>query len=822
VLSLKTFFFKRFYGFAKQILFACYIILSSHIVTAQDCPPNIDFENGDFSGWTCYTGSVAAISGGNVISLSESGPVTGRHTMMSSFPGNGMDPYGNFPVNCPNGSGHSIQLGNTSGGAEAEGISYDFVIPAGVNEYNLIYHYAVVFQDPNHLQNEQPRMEIEITNVTDNKVITCSSFAFFPYGTPLPGFELSGNPGSSTPVWYKNWSAVSINLDNNAGKKIRLFFKTADCTFRRHFGYAYIDVNSECSGKFEGASFCPDDTLVNVIAPYGYQQYTWYNNTFTQVLGDQQVLSFAPPPATSMTVAVVLVPYNGYGCLDTLYTDLKDNLVVKAEAGDDTVSCNHNPVPIGSPSKLGVRYQWSPSAGLSNPDIANPVALPDVTTKYYLTARSNGGGCLSMDSVTVKASLVNNTIQLLGKASYCIGSGDSSVLVVEPADSIQWFRNNIAIPAANSTRYKVTQSGAYYALLFGGYGCMLTTSVQEIEIASVPVADFSLDKPSQCLFGNQFVLKNNSTNAIGLIDYKWKFGDGSEATTRDVTYSYKKAGKYTITMVASSIGICADSLTFDVVIYPNAVAAFAAQPTCIDLPVQLVNNTVDTLGSPIKYLWSFGNGQTSTLKDPPVQTYPAAGNYSISLSVSSQQCPFPVHTATHVLVIDRPKPATRYPLEWAVINLPLDLHARTFGETVLWNPAINLEDATSYNPVFKGATEQLYTIDIKTKTGCITTDTQLVKIVKSIEIFVPNAFTPNGDGNNDDLKPTFFGIKQLKYFRVYNRWGQLFYQTQTMKQGWDGNFKNVKQEMQTLVWVLEAIGVDGNTYLRRGSTVLVR
>ena len=98
----------------------------------------------------------------------------------------------------------------------------------------------------------------------------------------------------------------------------------------------------------------------------------------------------------------------------------------------------------------------------------------------------------------------------------------------------------------------------------------------------------------------------------------------------------------------------------------------------------------------------------------------------------------------------------------------------------------------------------------------------MVKLVKSIEIFVPNAFTPNGDGNNDDLKPTFFGIKQLKYFRVYNRWGQLFYQTQTMKQGWDGTFKNVKQEMQTLVWVLEAIGVDGNTYLRRGTTILVR
>ncbi|MEY2917943.1 MAG: hypothetical protein RIS73_1657, partial [Bacteroidota bacterium] len=434
MLNVSPIYTYRFYNFTRQIIFAGILICLHFTVTAQDCPHNIDFEEGNFNGWTCYTGNVAAVGGQNVISLTPSGPVGGRHTMMSAFPGNGVDAYGGFPVNCPNGSGHSIMLGNTTGGAEAEGVSYEFTIPATSNDYNLIYNYAVVFQDPNHQQYEQPRMEIEITNVTDNTIISCSSFAFFPYGTPLPGFELSSNPGSTTPVWYKNWSAVSINLDGNAGKKIRLLFKTSDCTFRRHFGYAYIDVNSECSGRFEGASFCPDDTAVNVIAPYGYQAYTWYNSTFTQVLGNQQTLSFVPPPTTSTTVAVQLVPYNGYGCLDTLYTAVVDNLVVTADAGRDTVSCNHSPVQIGAAPKLGVKYNWSPVAGLSNPNIANPVALPDITTTYVLTARSNGGGCVHTDTVIIKAALVDNTIQVIGKTDYCIGSGDSTVLIVQPAD----------------------------------------------------------------------------------------------------------------------------------------------------------------------------------------------------------------------------------------------------------------------------------------------------------------------------------------------------------------------------------------------------
>ena len=144
-------------------------------------------------------------------------------------------------------------------------------------------------------------MVTEITNVTDNIIIDCSSFTFIPYGSILPGFFESPNPVDNTPVWCKDWSAVSINLDGMAGKMIRLFFKTSDCTFRRHFGYAYIDVNSECSSEFNGAAYCPDDTAVTITAPYGYQSYTWYNSTFTQTLGNQQTLYFSPPPPRPTT-----------------------------------------------------------------------------------------------------------------------------------------------------------------------------------------------------------------------------------------------------------------------------------------------------------------------------------------------------------------------------------------------------------------------------------------------------------------------------------------------------------------------------------------
>ena len=642
---------RRFYRvvYATIILILC----NGYIVTnAQNCPPNIDFEDGTFNGWTCYTGSVAAVNAQNVMSLYPGGPVSERHTMYAANSGI-VDPYGGFSVNCPNGSGYSIKLGNDMAGTEAEGISYEFTIPANKDIYSLIYHYAVVFQDPHHQGYQQPRLELEIQNVTDNTLIGCSSFTFYPYGSLLPGFFESPNPGSETPVWCKDWTAVSINLNGHAGKTIRLFFKTADCTFRRHFGYAYIDVNSECSSEFVGATYCRDDTAVNVVAPYGYRDYTWYNNSFTQVLGSSQLLTLDPPPPVGTTIAVKVEPYYGYGCLDTLYAKLIDTLTVTSNAGADKLSCNEAAVLIGAIPKPGLVYNWSPATALSNPRLANPLASPDKTTAYVLTTNHDGGGCIDTDTVIVEASVIDNALQLIGKAAYCIDNNDSAILKVVPTKSIQWFKDNIPISSANQTAYRIPQTGLYHAMLVNDDGCTIATAKQKI-------------------------------------------------------------------------------------------------------------------------------------------------------------------------VIDKPTPGITYPIHWAVINMPVTLKARQLGEIYSWSPRTYLNNPSIYNPVFKGYSEQLYTIEIRTNSGCKTIDTQLVRTVKSIDVVVPNVFTPNNDGYNDFLRPILMGVQELRYFRIYNRWGQLLFETKTDRPGWDGTFKGSILSTQGVVWVVEGIGLDGRVYTRRGTTILTR
>ena len=84
------------------------------------------------------------------------------------------------------------------------------------------------------------------------------------------------------------------------------------------------------------------------------------------------------------------------------------------------------------------------------------------------------------------------------------------------------------------------------------------------------------------------------------------------------------------------------------------------------------------------------------------------------------------------------------------------------------------------------------------------------------------SFSPNGDGHNDVLDIFMIDIRVLKWFRVFNRWGQLLFETNDPRQRWDGSFKGVKQPADTYVWIAEAEGLNGEAILRRGQCVLLR
>ncbi|MES2774355.1 MAG: hypothetical protein V4722_09235 [Bacteroidota bacterium] len=264
----------------KVLLYCLSVFLCFQTTFSQTCPPNIDFEAGDFSNWQCFTGTTQWIGTQNVINLVASPPVSGRHEIISST--TAKDSYGLFPQLCPYGGTSSVKLGNTGTGAEAEGLSYTFIVPPTVDTFTFTYFYAVVFENPGHTNPEQPRFFVTAYEVATGNVINCASYDYVSTGA-LPGFQVS--PQGNL-VLYKDWTPTSLQFAGLGGKEVRLEFKTGDCTRGGHFGYAYLDVASGCSNILATAPYCIETNSLLLNAPYGFQSYTWYNSNFSAVVGN--------------------------------------------------------------------------------------------------------------------------------------------------------------------------------------------------------------------------------------------------------------------------------------------------------------------------------------------------------------------------------------------------------------------------------------------------------------------------------------------------------------------------------------------------------
>jgi gliding motility-associated-like protein len=250
--------------------------------------------------------------------------------------------------------------------------------------------------------------------------------------------------------------------------------------------------------------------------------------------------------------------------------------------------------------------------------------------------------------------------------------------------------------------------------------------------------------------------------------------------------------------------------------------AFSYDKYCVDAPTQFTNQTVTTNGGPIQWEWNFGFGATSTLAQP-THTFTIPGIYTVSLKATPVRCPSLTRTESRTITVDKPQVGVRYPFVKAIENTPTALTARNFGASYQWSPTTGLSNATTVNPVFNAGNPQDYLIRITSISGCATTDTLSVYVFKESGIYVPKAFSPNGDGQNERLYPELVNFASLQYFRVYNRWGQLVFETRSMSStGWDGTLNGVKQPMDTYTWFAVGTDKNGKVVTANGQTLLMK
>ena len=209
-----------------------------------------------------------------------------------------------------------------------------------------------------------------------------------------------------------------------------------------------------------------------------------------------------------------------------------------------------------------------------------------------------------------------------------------------------------------------------------------------------------------------------------------------------------------------------------------------------------------------------------------ITTYTTAGNYHLSLKATQLYCTsYPPTVLDSTLSISFPIPGLVLPSVSAYKSLPIPVNARAIaGYSYQWTPSNGILQPDSASTVFNYASTQQYIIELVSPKGCVTRDSMLVRVFNDslVQIFVPTTFTPNGDGTNDILYPYLSGIKQFHFFRVFNRYGKLLFETRNPDAGWDGTVNGVKQAMGVYFWVGEGTATDGSIIQKTGQVLLLR
>ena len=325
--------------------------------------------------------------------------------------------------------------------------------------------------------------------------------------------------------------------------------------------------------------------------------------------------------------------------------------------------------------------------------------------------------------------------------------------------------------------------------------------------------------------GFSFIFQNNS---IGGLFYHWDFGipaiDTDTSNSFQPAFTYSDTGIYTVTLIVNPGTICADTATAEVYVYPNLFGSMVAPGGCPNTEINFLDLSTSTYGDINEWLWSFGDGDTSTLQNPS-HTFTTPGDYTVQLIVhTANGCADTIIQTSSIY--DTP-PITIKPSDTTIIygtSTLLSVSLEGGGGTFLWSPSAGLNDPNSSTPIATPAQTTTYYVTIISPNGCLTIDSVIVRIIFVPAVNIPSGFSPNSDGVNDFFHPLIKGVVENADFRIYNRWGELIYQSNdAYGPGWNGKFKGEPQEIGVYVYVFNCkAAVTGIPHNFKGNVTLLR
>lgn len=416
-------------------------------------------------------------------------------------------------------------------------------------------------------------------------------------------------------------------------------------------------------------------------------------------------------------------------------------------------------------------------------------------------------GC--QDTVTKNIRILDyNMLQLTNDTAICIG--DTLQLHANGTGTIQWTPAYRISNVYHPQPYVYPDIGTrYHAALTLFPGCIINKSVWVDSKRLITVnagADTTIcltDSMQLYAAGDGLKYRWTPSNTLNNA-----FIRSPKAKPNAITTLYK---------VVANTGSCvaSDSILVTAIPYPAVNSWPGDTSICYGDIIEL------NASGGNEYKWT----PVTALSNPSVASPFANPRDTITYTVTVTDilgCPKPVFKKIEIAVVPPVKAFAGYDTA-IIMNQPLQLRA-SGSLNYSWSPSTGLNNPYIANPVATLQENITYRVKASTKEGCTGYDDIAVKVfrVAAPDIFVPNAFTPNGDGRHDQIRPSPVGIKEFHYFRIYNRWGQLIYHSTIPTSGWTGIMNGKQMPTSTYAWEAKGIDYAGKAIIKRGTFVLIR
>lgn len=380
--------------------------------------------------------------------------------------------------------------------------------------------------------------------------------------------------------------------------------------------------------------------------------------------------------------------------------------------------------------------------------------------------------------------------------------------------------------AGTNPTHTYAAAGSYTATLVVTSNAGCVDSVQR-QVLVVPGATANFQVTTGCV-GTPAVFQDLSVSTGGVITgWNWDFGNGTGTSTQqNPVYNYPAGGNYTVTLALTVTGGCNATTTQNISIDDKPTAQFTVNPAqgCAPLTVALEDNSLANGAILDAWDWTISDGQISTLQDPII-VCPIPGIYDVTLIVTTAGgCS---DTAVVVGAI------TVFPqVTAAFVNSP-QITTEFDREITFSDQSTNAtqwdwdfddgQTSTQQNPVIAYADTGFYTITLiaNNQFNCPDTAQGVVVINPLATFFVPSAFTPNGDGNNDVFMGKGTNIKTYE-MAIFNRWGDRVFTTLNPALGWDGTERGTPLCTDVYVYRIKLTNTLGDEQEYRGKVVLLR